>query len=1787
MFALEESSLCVFLLLRLASRSSGVETLGGPRFLQQVSGKEVAFSNSTGLLLSCKAAGQPQPVLTWERETATGWRETGEVGHVLRILSNGSLSFLPFDGQDFQREIHAGGYRCRASNSAGTIVSNTLKIRAVLDEDYEARAEGDDVPTGNPAVLRCSWPSHSGQGIRLQGWIDENGGGVSDDLSSPGRFPRLSSFPLRFPLSSKGFVRGRTDVFLDRSGSRYSVLESGELVIRGVTILDDQSGYRCVTWNPFSGRKRTSSSSARIRVTERQIDTKPWLHPFKSDWSVEAGGRARIPCVSRGHPLPSIRWQAGTGETIKGIWFVREGNLVVENATRGHAGRYECLAQNPLGEARMEYRLRVVEPVQVKVEPQMIRLDEGKSGNFTCIVTAGFPEPAIYWLHNGTALNYTGKVLRIPEMREDHEGMYQCMAENGDSSAQASAQVALGDRIPVFVETFSRETLKPGENVTLRCVMKGSPLPSVTWRRDSLPLPIDEPRLETNTEMEGDRVASTLTLRDVRVEDGGTYACVAVAPAAARHEAVLPVYGLPYVRPLGNVTVAAGGDVRVDCRATSHPLQRLRWESQGGAAFAFSLLASSLFNMPLPLQEGDPESLVATLSLKKVEKGDEGIYTCVAVAPSGASFRRDLHLLVQVPPKVSLSGFSEGLREGDRVVLSCSVTQGDLPTSLTWFKDDRTLDSPRVDGFSIGLSVGNLSLEDEGNYTCVAENPAGSSSASHDLRLLVPPRWVDVETEAVRVVRGGNVSLRCSAEGFPAPNLTWFPPLNSSRTEPILLEDSSELFLDEVTETDEGYYVCQADNGIGSPIKEYVRVDVLVPPEMQERPMDEIEVSEGDALELTCSASGEQPMNPIWSVRGERIPRDSPRFNVSSEYEGEGEAGSLRTRLAVQGIRPEDEGSYSCLLANSVGDTTATTRVHVVQLPRAPTGLRVTQVTGNSATLTWNSTSSHLRFALQWKAPGFPCKAQIPIRLRWVVNQLNEATDVTGEDGEAELEGSAGTARDLRSGSEYWLRLRVTNRLNASSVYSEPVQVFTAPPPPEGIRGWPLDNQSLLVSWTVPEKRGSLSGFRIRWRKSESPGEENGDNYVNVPWNESKVAISDLEGNEEYSIWVQSMTPLGGGEKSSPPLRLLTGESEPPGSPRGVECGVRDYGGLQVSWEALQDPFTDYHVLFHREGEGEEEGEVSTKNSSVFIADIQWYSTYTFRVKAENFHGSSSPSEPISCSVTQLAPKLGRIEEVKAGPGSVGIYWEPKARDLGWVQEFQVRVSTASSSNSSSSLQEREEVVPGDRRWVVFEGLKPGNSYHVRVQPLLPTDDAQPHLFFLLTEDGEGEGEGEGGEGDAFPPGILSFGEQREMGIGSTVRFPCPVQGVPTPTRSWTLDGKELMIGGSRKKEVLVDGSLIVYRVFPSDSGLYSCTATNRLGQDSVSFQLVVRSREPDIMLHLNDIGYTDASFVWDWDVPHPSMLSGYHLRAKGEGKGWWTESFPRETLKGKLEGLGCGGSYVAYLTPFWGPHRRLGRPSNEIYFRTRGTKPLAPGYLQVIKYDPSSPSTVILNLASWTEVNSGQLLTPCPILTLSVQYRPTQDPKTGRGDENAPWNLLVNASFPKGLARICDVQKGVWYVIRMTAVNEAGTTVANYEFFADANFTAVHERCFLPGIPQEIQSRMQGWRYEEARPSSSQTESDLKRKEDIEERPDSSSEHKFDETSFCNGIQVEEGPHSLPTAPNQARDETSLWKREGGDEEQDIPKTWGTDLEPSSWENSSSFPSSSVSSFSHLMTEM
>ncbi|GBO45367.1 hypothetical protein AVEN_258997-1, partial [Araneus ventricosus] len=45
------------------------------------------------------------------------------------------------------------------------------------------------------------------------------------------------------------------------------------------------------------------------------------------------------------------------------------------------------------------------------------------------------------------------------------------------------------DEPPVLEEIFSDKIVYPGVSVSLKCMATGSPLPQVTWRLDSLPLP--------------------------------------------------------------------------------------------------------------------------------------------------------------------------------------------------------------------------------------------------------------------------------------------------------------------------------------------------------------------------------------------------------------------------------------------------------------------------------------------------------------------------------------------------------------------------------------------------------------------------------------------------------------------------------------------------------------------------------------------------------------------------------------------------------------------------------------------------------------------------------------------------------------------------------------------------------------------------------------------------------------------------------------------------------------------------------------------------------------------------------------------------------------------------------------------------------------------------------------------------------------------------------------------------------------------------------------------------
>ncbi|KAK8739316.1 hypothetical protein OTU49_003570, partial [Cherax quadricarinatus] len=111
------------------------------------------------------------------------------------------------------------------------------------------------------------------------------------------------------------------------------------------------------------------------------------------------------------------------------------------------------------------------------------------------------------------------KTLHIGQVSREDGGMYQCLARNDEDSAQAAAQVDLGDSAPVLEYRFISQTLQPGPSVSLKCIASGAPTPHVSWTLDGFPLPQHDRLVVGQYVVMGGAVVSHVNLTGVRSED--------------------------------------------------------------------------------------------------------------------------------------------------------------------------------------------------------------------------------------------------------------------------------------------------------------------------------------------------------------------------------------------------------------------------------------------------------------------------------------------------------------------------------------------------------------------------------------------------------------------------------------------------------------------------------------------------------------------------------------------------------------------------------------------------------------------------------------------------------------------------------------------------------------------------------------------------------------------------------------------------------------------------------------------------------------------------------------------------------------------------------------------------------------------------------------------------------------------------------------------------------------------------------------------------------------------
>ncbi|XP_028987822.1 cell adhesion molecule 3 [Betta splendens] len=275
-------------------------------------------------------------------------------------------------------------------------------------------------------------------------------------------------------------------------------------------------------------------------------------------------------------------------------------------------------------------------------------------------------------------------------------------------------------------------------------------------------------------------------------------------------------------------TVSVGGTVTLTCRVTENDNSSLQWSNTAQQTLYFGG-KRALRDNRIQLHRSTPTELSITIS--DVQLSDEGEYTCSIFTMPVRTARATVTVL-GVPGKPQISGFDNAVQEGGKVTLTCTSTGSKPPAKLRWYSGDKELegrpdvvesvpDEPTYNVSSeLSFTVGRH--DDNSVITCAVDHPSlgtGDKRSEHPLRVLFSPE-VEIQPESDLPREGEKFHLHCVGNGNPEPS-AYIWEKKDGELPPLSKVDGAYLRFEMLNKSDNGVYICHADNGIGNGQGEY------------------------------------------------------------------------------------------------------------------------------------------------------------------------------------------------------------------------------------------------------------------------------------------------------------------------------------------------------------------------------------------------------------------------------------------------------------------------------------------------------------------------------------------------------------------------------------------------------------------------------------------------------------------------------------------------------------------------------------------------------------------------------------------------------------------------------------------------------------------------------------------------------------------------------------------------------------------------------------------------------
>ncbi|XP_061080635.1 intercellular adhesion molecule 5 isoform X4 [Conger conger] len=933
-----------------------ITVLYKPRITECPAQEKLRESETLDTLVSCRAEGNPSPMVTW---------------YIDQSEFNSSTPLTKRDG---------GQYTFIAKNSYGT-ANHTLEIEVLYPPTFELEREEVNVTQGDEVILECLAEGNPTPELTWNTTAAENPHVSTRGRQSNATISRATSANAGvytcYATNNLGTASKTVTVTVKETDAAESadpmecplmiqpprvVVRHGDPVSVNCTVSGDHDGIgweasqgsvdkaevvQFVTWGLKTLREwdirpkcfgdfliapnTYSECDKRLNITVYKPPDSVSISVVDHKGPMLEGKQYQLQCkVQNIAPVQYLTVKWYKGETLYKETAYDDltktpvnvsSTFLITPISADDGAQYSCVAELELGpegpqpspEVKSDplsitvlYKPRITEcPAQEK-----LRESETLDTLVSCRAE-GNPSPMVTWYRDQSEFNSS-----TPLTKRDG-GQYTLIAKNSYGAANHTLQIEV-----LYPPTFELEreevNVTHGEEVILECLAEGNPTPELTWNTTAA----ENPHVSTR----GRQSNATISISRATSANASVYTCYATNNLGTASKtftvtvketdaAESDPMECPLMIQPPRVVVRHGDPVSVNC-TVSGDHDGIGWEASQGS-----------------VDRAEGVQFV-TWGLKTLREWDirPKCFGDIRISPNTSSeCDKRLNITVYKPPdsvSISVVDHKGPMLEGKQYQLQCKV-QNIAPVqylTVKWYKGETLYKETAYDDLTktpVNVSstflITPISADDGAQYSCVAElelgpeGPQPSPEVKSDplsITVLYKPRITECPAqEKLRESETLDTLVSCRAEGNPSPMVTWY------------IDQSEFNSSTPLTKRDGGQYTLIAKNSYGA-ANHTLQIEVLYPPTF-ELEREEVNVTHGEEVILECLAEGNPTPELTWNTTAAENPHVSTRGRQSN------------ATISISRATSANASVYTCYATNNLGTASKTFTVTVKETDAA------------------------------------------------------------------------------------------------------------------------------------------------------------------------------------------------------------------------------------------------------------------------------------------------------------------------------------------------------------------------------------------------------------------------------------------------------------------------------------------------------------------------------------------------------------------------------------------------------------------------------------------------------------------------------------------------------------------------------------------------------------------------------------------------------------------------------------------------------------------------------------